>query len=197
MNEPEPLDLDACLRRAQDGDRDALDVLLTRHLDDLRAYVRLRASDALRARDSTADFVQSVCREVLESLPGPRFEHPDAFREWLYRAAEHKIVDRARYWNADRRERDRVVDEAVPIAQVASTERSPALTPSGAASVREQIVQIERALERLSPSHREVILLSRFARLSHAEIAERLGKSEGAVRTMLSRALSDLAQHLE
>ena len=32
--------------------------------------------------------------------------------------------------------------------------------------------------------------------LSHAQIAQELGKSEVAVRTMLSRALAELAEHL-
>ena len=33
--------------------------------------------------------------------------------------------------------------------------------------------------------------------MSHAELAEQLGKSEGAVRTMLSRALAQLADALD
>lgn len=43
---------------------------------------------------------------------------------------------------------------------------------------------------------RDVVAWSRLLRLSHAEIAERLGKSEVAVRKTLSRALARLATSL-
>jgi RNA polymerase sigma factor (sigma-70 family) len=48
---------------------------------------------------------------------------------------------------------------------------------------------MERAFDLLSDDHREVITLSRIVGLSHAEIAAELGRSEGAVRVLLSRAL--------
>jgi DNA-directed RNA polymerase specialized sigma24 family protein len=41
-----------------------------------------------------------------------------------------------------------------------------------------------------------VIVLARIENLGHREIAQRLGKSEGAVRTMLCRALAELAEYL-
>ena len=46
---------------------------------------------------------------------------------------------------------------------------------------------------KLAPEKQEVILMARLMGLSHKEIAAELGKSEVAVRTMLSRALAELA----
>ena len=40
--------------------------LLEEHLPRLRAFIRLRTNQAIRARESCSDLVQSVCREVLE-----------------------------------------------------------------------------------------------------------------------------------
>jgi RNA polymerase sigma factor (sigma-70 family) len=62
---------------------------------------------------------------------------------------------------------------------------------------REEIEHVERAFDRLEEEQREVITLAHVAGLTRAEIAERLGKSEGAVRTMLSRALADLADEVK
>jgi DNA-directed RNA polymerase specialized sigma24 family protein len=42
-----------------------------------------------------------------------------------------------------------------------------------------------------------VISLARIVGLSHAEIAKEMGRSEGAVRTLLSRALARLATLLD
>ena len=62
-------------------------------------------------------------------------------------------------------------------------------TPSVLMSKGEQLDKLERAIDSLKPEYREVILLSRIEELSNKEIAARVGKSEGAVKMLLSRAL--------
>jgi RNA polymerase sigma factor (sigma-70 family) len=49
--------------------------------------------------------------------------------------------------------------------------------------------QMELAFDRLPDDYREVITLARIVGLSHAEIARQMGRGEGAVRMLLSRAL--------
>ena len=44
----------------------AMALLYLEHLDDLRAFVRLKIDPRLRVRESGSDLVQSICREVLE-----------------------------------------------------------------------------------------------------------------------------------
>ena len=41
-----------------------------------------------------------------------------------------------------------------------------------------------------------MVLLTRVVGLSHAEVAERLGRSEGATRMLLARALALLARSM-
>jgi RNA polymerase sigma-70 factor (ECF subfamily) len=69
-------------------------------------------------------------------------------------------------------------------------------TPSGAAIAREEVERIEAAFEDLSEEHREVITLAHVVGLSRAEIAERMGRSEGAVRVLLHRALAKVSEVL-
>ena len=61
-------------------------------------------------------------------------------------------------------------------------------TPSRDAMVAEEMGRIEGAFDRLSDEHREVILQARLEGRSHREIALEMGKSETAVRKLLSRA---------
>ena len=70
-------------------------------------------------------------------------------------------------------------------------------TPSRELMDREAIAHIEASFDRLSDEDRELILLARVVGLSRGEMATRLGKSEGAVRTGLSRALARLAGMLD
>ena len=57
--------------------------------------------------------------------------------------------------------------------------------------------RVERALAELPEHYREVITLSRVVGLSHKEVAESMGRSEGATRVLLHRALGELADVLE
>ena len=49
------------------GEPQALAALLERYLPMLHAYVRVRLGRALEPRESTADVVQSVCRQILSA----------------------------------------------------------------------------------------------------------------------------------
>jgi RNA polymerase sigma-70 factor (ECF subfamily) len=184
----------ALVGEAGRGDRRALEALLERYLPEVRAFVRLRVGAELRAKESSSDIAQSVCRELLTGLDGFRWQGEQAFRAWLFTAALRKVADRARHFASLRADAGREVAAADEQALWASY-RSLS-SPSGHAIAREQAERLERAFERLDEEEREVITLARIAGLSRAEIGERLGKSEGAVRVMLHRALAKLTDHL-
>jgi len=180
--------------RASAGDARAVEQLLVRYLPDVEAYVARHAGALLGARESGADLAQSVCREALERLRGGRFrfEGEAQFRQWLYRAAVLKLMGRARYWRAERR--DRAHESAAGSADGALAQPADSETPSRAAEVAEELATLERAFAALTDDERELITLSHVEGLTHAEIATRRGTSEAYSRTLLSRALARLAK---
>lgn len=187
------------LARAQEGDARAVEELLERHLPGLRAFVRLRASPALLEHESSSDLVQSVCLEILRH-PG-RFEHGGeaGFRHWLYTTALRKLSNRRDFWAAGRREAARGV--ALPADPEAAdamllARYSSFCTPSRAAMAREELARVEAAFRELPDDQRQVIVLAKVVGLSRAEIGREMGRSELAVRSLLSRALSRLAEVL-
>jgi RNA polymerase sigma-70 factor, ECF subfamily len=185
---------------AMRGDRAALDAVFREHLPALTAFVRLRIGPSLGARESTADLVQSACREVLVDLEDFNYRTEADFGRWLYAAALRKIINRASYHRAEKRDQAREVpfsggSRPVDEARILDCYRR-FCSPSQDAIAREEIQHIEAAFATLSDEHREVILLSRLAGLPHQEVAARLGRSEVAVRSLLSRALARLARAL-
>jgi RNA polymerase sigma-70 factor (ECF subfamily) len=176
------------VQRASRGDRPAVDELLRLHLPGLRAFIRLRAGPLVRRCESESDLAQSVCREVLEQLDRFQYADDNGFRRWLYTTALRKILDRQEYYLAGKRD----VRRAAGDAALGDVYRSFS-TPSRHAMRQEELDAFERAFDQLDDTQREVISLAHVVGLSRAEIAAQLGKSEGAVRTMLSRALADLA----
>jgi RNA polymerase sigma-70 factor (ECF subfamily) len=190
-------DFDAILGRAREGEPAALDDLLARSLPALRAFVRLRTGEAVRAKESCSDLVQSVCVEALRELPACRAGDESQFRGWLCTVALHKILDKRKFWEAARRDAGR---EAQPGAASSDGDLLAAYatfcTPSQDLAAQEEVARIERAFDALPEDYREVIALSRLAGLSHRDIAERLGSSEAAVRQLLHRARARLARLL-
>ncbi len=164
---------------------------LQAQLPALRAYVRLRASPDLRAHESCSDVVQSVCVEMLGEAARLELRGPAALRRWLFRAAERKLVDRVRYWRAQKRAAARVVDAADVLEGYATL-----CTPSQAAAATEEVARIERAFDALPPDYRDVIAATRLLGLSHADLAAESGRTPGAVRTQLCRALARLSELL-
>jgi RNA polymerase sigma-70 factor (ECF subfamily) len=186
-------ELATLVNRASAGDSSAVETLLATHLPALRAFVRLKAGAMLLARESCSDLAQSVCRDVLENAGRFRWGGEAEFRKWLFTTAMRKIADRCEHWQAGKRAVGR--EESLGEEQALLGYRS-FYTPSRQAMAREELAQVEAAFARLAPEKQDVILMNRLMGLSHSQIAADLGKSEGAVRTMLSRALAELAESL-
>lgn len=187
---------------AADAERRSKEALFARHVDGLHAFVRLRMGPKLRAKESSVDIVDSVFREVLGDLDQFEVRDDAGARRWLFQQAERKIIDRGRYWNRDKRDPGREVEIDARTRTRHDDQRvlecyQSFFTPSRDAAAREELSRVEAAFEELPPDYREVILLSRVVGLPHTEIAERLGRTEGAVRTLLSRALARLATLLD
>ncbi len=193
---------DSLREAAAGGDRRALERLLERHHGELHAFVRLRYGKLLSGRESSFDLVQSVCREVLENADRFKYAGDNGFRRWLFTTALRKINDRRAYYLAGKRDVLREVQQPgsksggeSDVADLMQHYRT-FTTPSQVASDREDVARVEAAFEVLSEEQREVLTLAHIAGLPRAEIAEQLGKTEGAIRVILHRALAKLSSRL-
>lgn len=176
------------------GDPHALDQLLTRYLPQLHAFVHARLGPQLRARETSLDVVQSVCRELLSARDGFRFQGEDRFRAWLFTAALNKVRERHRRRRSGRRDAARETPDLDPDQLVALAQM---LTPSQVAIGHETAAAVHAALADLEEDHREVVTLARIVHLPHRVIAEVMDRSEPAVRQLLARAMLNLARGLQ
>ena len=185
--------------RAAQGDQAAVERLLELHLPAVRAFVRSHMSQKLRAKESSSDIVQSVCRELLTHQD--RFRHPSegAFAAWLFTTARRKIQNRLRDFDRQKRDvgRERPDGDLDLDLAVVGSAYARFSSPSASLMRREEIERLEGALEQLRPEHREVLTLAHLAGLSRAEIAAQIGGTEEGVRSMLYRAMAKLSLLLE
>jgi RNA polymerase sigma-70 factor (ECF subfamily) len=176
---------------AKQQQRPAIEQLLVRHLPGLEAFVRLRMGPGMRAVATPPDLVQSVCREVLQDLSGFEFRGEAPFRAWLYACAENKLREKHRYHHAEKR--DIAAQVSLPDASTFLPAYRTLCTPSRDMEMREAIARVESAFDQLPADYREAVTLHKLCGLSHKEIAERMNRSEGAVRNLVYRGISRLA----
>src|SRR5262249_22072617 len=106
----------------------------------------------------------------------------------------HKLRNAERDLRRDKRDARRL--EPTGHEQLAACYRS-VLSPSRELIAEESVQQLEVAFDALPEDYREVISLSRFARLGRAEVARQMGGTEASVRGLLRRALAALAAAIE
>ncbi len=194
-------DMMSRLAAARGGDQRALEYLFARFLPSLRAFVRLRVGQKVRARESTSDLVQSIFREVLQDLHQFVGHDEKQFKKWFFTVALHKIQSRHRFHAAERRSPEREVRPVEPTSGAAADANlldcyASFCTPSQHAVANEEAERIETAFESMPDDYRTIVTLACIIGMTHAEIAVELERSEPAVRKLLSRARARLARLL-
>ena len=165
--------------RAQGGEVEAFGELYQRYLDQIYRYIRVRVTEDRVAEDLT----EVVFLRSFETL-GRYKERGRPFSAFLYQVARNLLVDHYRQQK-----------EEVPIEDANQMATS---TPT----VDEHVIQSERireighALTSLPSDYQEVIRLRVILALSTAEVAAWMGRSEGAIRVLLHRALTALRRRL-
>lgn len=186
----DPPGLPELIAAAQAGSPEAREELLATNLDMLRRFIRQRLGDKLRARETSQDLAQSVCRELLEDLDTFEDRGEGSFTGWLLARAENKIRKRAAFWGRAKRSVDR--EERSGLERLASL-----ATPTWNLTSKERLDEVEGAIRALPDDYCEVVMLSRVEGLAHEEVALRMGRSVSAVQSLLLRALALLTANLK
>lgn len=171
----------------------AFDALYRKYVARVYAYALHELADRHAAEDATErTFLQALAalprfREAARPEDGPE---ASTFRVWLLRIARNVVANERR---ARRRHPasslDAALDAGLPLVSDADPE---------AEVVRRDEAAIALAAVRALPDDRRRAVLLRFVDdLGTAEIAAILGRSEGAVRVLLHRALRSVADELE
>ena len=186
------------MRSANAKARDDLEGLIASSIGPLEAFVRMRAGTLVRERESVHDLVQSVCREALVDLPKVEYRDDRQFMNWLFLIATRKILDRAKFYRRERRD----VARERPLAASEDVDRllacySRIATPSRIVSAREELSRIEHAIAALPPAQREAVAYVKVLGIPYTLVAERLSRSESAVRALVARALATIAERLD
>lgn len=171
----------------RDGDASARDRLMAKYLPMLRRWAHGRLPAYARDLNDTNDLVQITLMSALRNLAQFESRHEGALLAYL----------RTSLMNAIRGEMRRVGRAGVAVAMPDDPDALDA-APGAPRLDSDQWLDYENALAKLPEHKREAVLLRLEFGMSYAEIAAALDRpSEAAASMMVSRALLELAQHLE
>ena len=158
--------------RARGGDHDAFTALVDLTIARLDSAARLILRDPELARDA----VQESFIRAWRDLPGLR--DPDRFDAWLHRLTVNSCLDLAR------RRRRRVIE--VELEQIDLPSSSDF---AGGVADRELL---DRALQRLDPRHRAVVVLHYYLGMPLSEVATAMGIPLGTAQSRLYYAVASM-----
>ena len=169
----------ALIEQWKHGDTLAATRLVERHAD---ALARFAVSHG--EREEIEELVQDTFVRAFGSLAS--FRGDSSLRTWLFTIERRLILDRRR---ALRRARVTVpADEHSALTE---------MTPLDSVIAEETEERVRVAIDRLSPTQREVFTMRVADGLSYAEIARIVGTTEGAARVHYHHAMRAVKEFLE
>lgn len=171
----------ALVRRAQRGDRAALEELYLIHFDRIYGYLHLTVGN----RHDAEDLTTQTFLKMLESIGRFRWQAAP-FSAWLFRIAHNLSMD---HFRARRRWQP---EEEVP--EPHGSEEPSAELEAMLSIGRQSMLEL---IDKLSPEQQQVLTLKFVFNFQNADVAKILEKTEGAIKSLQHRALASLEKQLQ
>ena len=182
------LDFDAELMlRVKEGDSASYGVLLEKHRSSVVHFLyRMIQNHAV-----AEELAQEVFLRVYRSRS--TYEPTAKFTTWLFRIATHLALNSLRD-GKNERSQERLDDDSngMPARQV--SDRRPSIEQSMVFQAK--LEEIRRAISALPQKQRAAVLMHKYEELEYSQIANVLGCSESAVKSLLFRAYETLRARL-
>jgi len=184
---------------ARQGDATARDRLFAACRNYLALLARIHLEGRLGRRIDASDLVQQTLLEAYRGFGRFQGQSEGEWLAWLRQVMAHNAADIVRHHFGTAK---RQADLEVPLVPPGGLSQcfdppDPGESPSQIAVQNEQEILLADAVAQLSEDYREVIILRNLQRLPFEEVAERMGRSRGAVQMLWMRAVERLRSLLE
>ena len=170
------------LRRARQGDEAAFEQLMT----PMEQTIWRVCWHYTGEREAASDCGQEAMIRVWRGLEKYRGEC--AFETWVYRIAANCCMDWLRKKKRDRSE------SIEPMREAGFDPADPAPGTEETAVSRDEHRRLRECIARLPEDQREALVMTQLEGVSYEEAAERLGISEGTVKSRVNRAKARLKE---
>jgi len=172
------------VRAAQQGDRDAFGVLVSRHAQRI-----LSLTTRMLGPEDAEDIAQETFVAAYKALPS--FKSDSQFSTWLYRIGVNKCTDSLRARRPENTSLDVISDESAVAWEVADGE-----TPHWALEQAELAGELDRSIQKLPHLYRESFVLRHVEGLGYDEMSAILGVHPDTLKMRVYKARTLLCQSL-
>jgi RNA polymerase sigma-70 factor (ECF subfamily) len=188
---------DDWLSAARAGSQEALGQALEACRRYLLQIAQQELDPALQAKGGASDVVQETFLEAQRDFDHFHGGSDAELRAWLRQLLLHHLYKLARRYRTTQK---RAAGREVPLEAAEQSNGAPvaaSASPSVQAMAHEQADAVRRALTRLSDDYRQIIVWRYQEHRSFEEIANRMNRSETAVRKLWARAVERLQQEMK
>lgn len=171
-------DLSALVEKAQGGDTEAFAQIYDALVKPIYRYIFYRVEDSI-----AEDLTEETFLKIWQNL-GKYKKGPSPFASWAFKIAHNLVVDYYR--------KNQPVDDINE--QVADPTEDNA--PEKQMHAKLTNIRLRRVIRKLPDHYQQAIVLKYINELDNRQIAETMGKTEGAVRILQFRALEQLRRTL-
>ena len=190
-NESGPLpDEPELIARSQQGDAGAFNEIVIRYRQ--RAFAMIY--QMVRHKEDAWDLAQDGFLKAWKNIR--HFRGQSQFFTWLYRILMNVTIDWVRRKQV---QGETEFDDTVGLKDIEpASATTPRAEPQPADRLENKEIRsrIDAAIQKLSPDHREVIVLREIDGLEYQEIADRLRLPEGTVKSRINRGRTELARQV-
>lgn len=161
------------------GNEEAFRAIHDRYRTRLLSYMRQMLSGS---RSDAEDALQDVFLRAYDALR--QDSRPVSLRAWLYRVAHNRCIDHLRR-------------PAPPVVELFETSRTPVQDPSAETERREDLRRLVADVRRLPEQQRSALLMREMEGLTYQELADAMGVTLPAVKSLLVRARMGLVEAIE
>jgi len=173
----------ALLARLRAGDDTAFDELVRRHQEPLVRFAQRLVGDV----DEASDVAQETFIRAFERIAD--FRGGSTLYTWLYRIAYNQAISllrRRRVRRFFRLDQEEELPAGVELQLVSGDDAAAQIEQA------EIFERIDAAVQQLPPRQRGIFVMRHYEGMSHAQIAQVVGRSEGAIRAGYFHAVRKL-----
>jgi len=170
----------ALIVRAKE-DPEAFGLLYERYVDNIYNYTYYRTGNHHDAEDLTSRTFYRALKHISRYV-----DRGAPFSAWLYRIAHNLVAN----WYRDRSRRQTISLEEMVMGKLKREE------PVTMVEEHEEHDLLLQAVRRLPPERQQLLILKFVEQMSNAKIAEVMGRTEGAIKSLYHRTLVALRKEL-
>ena len=193
----------ALIDRVKQRDGQALAEFIEKNRDRISGFIRSITGQHLLAVVEIDDLIQEVSTAALTGLPTAPLDQYEPM-QWIQQIARRRVVDAHRF-HVDAEPRGVGRQQSIHAQQSGNAESqgieallaASMTSPSAAVSRDIRMVRMNEAVDGLSDEQKAAVRMRYAEGLPTKEIAQKLGKTDVAIRVLLSRSMRLLEKKLE